>query len=84
MPNLKTAISIHESLFKKAEALAQKLAISRSQLFTMALENFIREYENKQLFQQINAACETEPDPAEQKYQERMKGYQRQRMKDEW
>jgi len=84
MSNVKTAISIHESLFKKAEVLAHKLSISRSQLFTMALESFIKKYENKQLFQQINAAYEAGPNLAEQEYQERMKDYQQQRMRDEW
>jgi metal-responsive CopG/Arc/MetJ family transcriptional regulator len=84
MSSVKTAISIHESLFKKAEVLAQKLSLSRSQLFSMALESFINKYENNQLFQQINAAYEIEPNLAEQEYQERMKDYQQQRMRDEW
>jgi hypothetical protein len=35
---VKTAISIDKGLFEQAEAIAKELAISRSHLFTLALE----------------------------------------------
>jgi antitoxin MazE6 len=84
MPNVKTAISIRESLFKEAEALARKLEISRSQMFTMALENFIRQYENRQLLEQINAAYSDAPNLDEQAYQTRMKDYHRRSVEGKW
>jgi len=44
--HVKTWISIDEGLFKEAEALAEKMGISRSQLFSRAVEEFVREREN--------------------------------------
>ena len=38
---MKTAISIPDDLFKKAEYLAKKRGLSRSQLYVMAIKTFI-------------------------------------------
>jgi len=84
MPNVKTAISIQESLFKEAEALARELEISRSQLFAMALESFIEQYESRQLLKQINLAYSDAPNPDEQAYQTHMKDYHRRSVEGEW
>ncbi len=64
--NIKTAISLHKSLFEQVEALARDLKISRSRLFVLALEEFIRRYRNQQLLEQINRAYDDLPDPTEQ------------------
>ncbi len=67
MANVETAIWLQESLLAQAEELALDLKISRSRLFELALENFIREYQDRKLFEQINAACDgDEVDEAEQ------------------
>ena len=67
MANIKTAISLQEPLFAQAEELVRNLNVSRSRLFVLALENFIREYQDRKLFEQINAACDSdEVDEAEQ------------------
>jgi metal-responsive CopG/Arc/MetJ family transcriptional regulator len=67
MANVETAIWLQESLLAQAEGLALDLKISRSRLFELALENFIREYQDRKLFEQINAACDgDEVDEAEQ------------------
>jgi metal-responsive CopG/Arc/MetJ family transcriptional regulator len=65
MQNVKTAISIQKSLFEQAETLARKLKVSRSRLFVIALEDFIREQENRELLAKINAAYGEEPDESE-------------------
>ena len=62
MENIKTAVSIRKSLFEQAETLARKMKISRSRLFAIALEDFIREQENKDLLAKINAAYGNEPE----------------------
>ena len=84
MPNVKTAISIQESLFKEAEALARQLEISRSQLFAMALESFVKQYENRQLLEQINVAYSDAPNPDEQAYQTHMRDYHRRSVEGGW
>jgi hypothetical protein len=62
MPNIKTAISIQKSLFEQAEALASEMKISRSRLFSMAIEDFIRRHENRKLFKQLNEVYADGPD----------------------
>jgi metal-responsive CopG/Arc/MetJ family transcriptional regulator len=55
MSYMKTAISIDENLFKKAEKLSAKLHISRSQLFAQALEHLIEKSETLEIIQKLNA-----------------------------
>jgi len=55
MATVKTALSIDESLFARAEALAEELDVSRSKVFAMALEQFLHKHEGKKLLEQLNA-----------------------------
>jgi metal-responsive CopG/Arc/MetJ family transcriptional regulator len=85
MANIKTAISIQESLFKQAEALAQEMQVSRSRLFVLALENFIRDYQDKQLFEAINSACEDDSaEPDETNLLDQIRQQQRRMVEGEW
>ncbi len=84
MANVKTAISLPESLFKRADALARQMNISRSHLFALALEEFIRRYEDQQLLESINAACDDVPDLSEQALQQRVRRQHRQIVEGEW
>lgn len=54
MAAVKTALSIDESLFERAEALAEELEIPRSRLFSMALEEFLSRHDAKKLLKQLN------------------------------
>ena len=65
MENVKTAISIRKALFEQAEDLVRKLKVSRSRLFALALEDYIRRQQNQELLAQTNAAYADEPDSAE-------------------
>lgn len=58
MATVKTAISLQESLFEQAEALASEMKVSRSRLIAIALEEFIRRHQNRLLLEKINAAYE--------------------------
>ena len=40
---MKTAISIPDSLFRKAEEAARRLGLTRSRLFSLAIEEFLRQ-----------------------------------------
>ena len=70
---VKTAISLSERLFEAGERLARELKVSRSRLFAMALEDFLRRRENQRLLAEINAAYESEPDEEETTLLERMR-----------
>lgn len=56
MTTIKTAVSLPESLFEQAETLAAELTISRSRLFTLAIEAFVQRYENERLLASLNEA----------------------------
>jgi len=66
MANIKTAISLKESLFEQVEALAQEMKVSRSRLFVLALEDYLRRHQNRQLLERINQAYCDAPDATEQ------------------
>ncbi len=51
---MKTAISLPDSLFEKAERLAANLGLNRSQLFARALEAFIERHDNEAVTDRLN------------------------------
>jgi metal-responsive CopG/Arc/MetJ family transcriptional regulator len=84
MPSIKTAISLDRSLFEEADALAQEMRVSRSRLFVLALEEFIRRHQNRQLQARLNEAYEGESDPAETVRLRGMQRYHREVVGGEW
>lgn len=56
MADVKTAISLAESLFQEVEAIASQLQVSSSSIMELALAEFVRSYQNEQLLEKINAA----------------------------
>jgi Ribbon-helix-helix protein, copG family. len=56
MAQTKTAISIPETLFQETDHVAHEMNLPRSQVIALALEEFIRRYQNKKLLEQINEA----------------------------
>ena len=84
MATIKTAISIQESLFDRVNDLAQELQIPRSQLFTLAVEEFIKRHENRSIFEALNEVYAAAPDPDEEALQEGMRRQQRQLVEGQW
>ena len=84
MPVVKTAISLPKDLFERVEALANELQISRSHLFGLALEEYLRRHRNQRLLEQINAAHAEGPDPSEQALLRRMRRSHRHIVEGEW
>jgi metal-responsive CopG/Arc/MetJ family transcriptional regulator len=81
---IRTAISIQKSLFDQVESLAQQLNISRSHLFELALEMFIKNHQNQALLDEINQAYADEPDPDEKMRLSQMRAQQRKLVEKEW
>ena len=72
---MKTAISIKDNVFQKAEKFAKKAKISRSQLYSDALEEYLVKRDEQAIIDEINAVCEevdTSLDPAIRFYQSRV------------
>jgi len=58
---MKTAISIPDPIFQEAEQLAQKLGLSRSELFTRAVVAFLKEKRQENITARLNELYENEP-----------------------
>jgi metal-responsive CopG/Arc/MetJ family transcriptional regulator len=52
---MKTAISILDPLFEAAEELAKRMGLSRSQLYAVALQEYLRSHKPDQITQQLDA-----------------------------
>ncbi|APB33766.1 hypothetical protein GlitD10_1445 [Gloeomargarita lithophora Alchichica-D10] len=51
---MKTAISLPDSVFEEAEALAQQLGLSRSELYARALQAYLKRYNRNQMLLRLN------------------------------
>jgi metal-responsive CopG/Arc/MetJ family transcriptional regulator len=51
---MKTAISIPDSVFEAAEKLATRVGVSRSQLYTKAVKEFLKEHQNELVTKKLN------------------------------
>jgi metal-responsive CopG/Arc/MetJ family transcriptional regulator len=80
----KTAISIDEELFRKADLLARELGVSRSQLYSSAIESLLREKEDIELISEINKAYSTPDTPTESKKRALTKDYMKKLAEGEW
>jgi metal-responsive CopG/Arc/MetJ family transcriptional regulator len=65
MQAVKTAISLDEGLLTKVNRLASDLHISRSKVFALAVQDFLKIRENQSLLEQLNKAYEDFPDKEE-------------------
>jgi predicted transcriptional regulator len=83
MKSVKTAVSVESRLFERAEAMARAMKVSRSQLVSMALEEYLRRREGQELLARINEACE-EDDREERKLATRSAGSHRRLLEGEW
>jgi metal-responsive CopG/Arc/MetJ family transcriptional regulator len=84
MATVKTAISIQESLFDQVNDLAEELQMPRSRLFALAVEEFIKRYENRNIFDALNEVYDGAPDQGEEALQEEMRRRQRQLVEGQW
>ena len=51
---MKTAISIPDPIFQAAEHMAQRLKVSRSQLFTQALSEYVHTHQHRNMTERLN------------------------------
>jgi len=65
MPGVKMAISLDEELLKKVNRLSNDLHISRSKVFTLAVQDYLKKQENQSLLAQLNEAYEDSPSEEE-------------------
>jgi metal-responsive CopG/Arc/MetJ family transcriptional regulator len=57
---MKTAISIPDPLFQAAELLAQELGFSRSELYSIAIRDYVAQHKNHKVTEALNALYSVE------------------------
>lgn len=61
--DMKTAISIPDVVFEAAEQAARRLGMSRSELYTRAVEAYLKDQGNKGITEKLNEALGSEDAP---------------------
>ena len=84
MATVKTAISIRKSLFDQANNLAEELQVSRSQLFVLAVEEFIERRQNRKILETLNKVYSDTSDLDEETLHEGMRRQHRQLVEGQW
>ncbi|MFH1288716.1 MAG: hypothetical protein ABII25_08495 [bacterium] len=57
---MKTVISIPNNLFRNAEMAARKLKMSRSRMFSEAIEEYLENHTQSQIMEKLNLVYTTE------------------------
>ena len=55
---MKTAISLPDSVFEEAEQFANKVNKSRSQLYVVAIEEYLARHETDNITEAMNTVCD--------------------------
>ena len=84
MKTVKTAISIQRSLLNQVNDLAEELQIPRSQLFVLAVAEFIKRHENRKMLESLNKVYADAWDLNEERLQKRMRRKHRQLVDGQW
>ena len=58
---MKIAISIPDDLFKSADTLAERLSVSRSELYATAVAEFLAKHHGKRVTEQLDQVYRTQP-----------------------
>lgn len=62
---MKTPISIPDAVFQAAEAMAQRLGLSRDELYTQAIQAFIATHANPSVTDSLNQIYKQQPSTLE-------------------
>ena len=73
MSSIKTAISIDEDLYKEVKDLSIRLNISKSRIFSQAVQYFIDKKNNLELLKKINESYSAELNEIDTEYLEAAK-----------
>jgi predicted transcriptional regulator len=84
MAEIKTAISLQESLVDRMDRLARELNLSRNQVFSQAVDEFLRRYESQSLLDAINRACDASPEGEDAVERRALREKQRRMVQGEW
>ncbi len=81
---MKTAVSLDDRLMIAADRMAREIGVSRSRLFSLALEEYLRKREHDRILEQLNRVYSGESDAAEKRVAPRLKMKFRSTIKERW
>jgi metal-responsive CopG/Arc/MetJ family transcriptional regulator len=58
---VKTAVSLPDELFKKAELVAKRMHVSRSELYALALSGYLRTRDEEEIARKLREFYDKEP-----------------------
>jgi len=82
--NMKAAISIDDGLLKEADETARLLGLSRSRLFALAVDDFLRKQRQEQMLARLNEVYANESEPSEKRLLNKIKARVRATVQDRW
>ncbi|VAX34873.1 hypothetical protein MNBD_UNCLBAC01-1543 [hydrothermal vent metagenome] len=68
--NVKTSISIDEKLFKGLEEIAEDWHVSRSDIFSQAVTQFLERQRNLKIFKELNKVYANPPSDEDKQFQQ--------------
>jgi len=81
---MKTAISMSDDLLREADTVARKMGLSRSKLFSIALESYLRSRRHAEITERLNQAYADDSDFDEREVRAAMKRKVAATLKDLW
>jgi metal-responsive CopG/Arc/MetJ family transcriptional regulator len=81
---MKTAISVEDQLLRDADKAAHEMGLSRSRIFSVAMEAYLRQRKQDEITEQLNRVYGGRPDPEERSITKRMKSKFRSTVEDRW
>ena len=85
MASIKTAISMQEDLFSELQAAAEEMNLSRSQVFALAVKEFLWQRESRRMQEQLEEVYGDGPDEEELNLAKAMKARLRRLIeREEW
>lgn len=64
---MKTAISVEDDLLNEADRAAKQMGVSRSRLFSLAMETYLRQTRQAQIIEQLNKVYAGDPQTDERR-----------------
>ena len=84
MHTMKTAISLDDRLMIAADRVAREIGVSRSRLFSLALEAYLRNRDHEAIEAQLNQVYGNESDAVDKRTTARLKTKFRRTIKESW
>jgi metal-responsive CopG/Arc/MetJ family transcriptional regulator len=81
---MKTAISVDDKLLSEADRTAEKMGVSRSRLFSVALEDYLRRRRQQAITEQLNRVYSADSDHTERRIALAVKNKLRRAIRERW